>query len=554
MKLARLCSVALAVLLLTLSAHSGRRNSAQLSENVDLPATYELDFSLASKMRPQLGPLRPTNDANRGEKAGLEVFSQLISSQTISTLGLPYHWTFSVKETQDINAGSFSDGTVVAKRGLVQLVGADRGLWAAVLSHEIAHVERRHIVREVLYHQYIQQQIEYYKLRARLGDRSAGWTAAALQIAGAIAEKKLSRDLEHDADSQGMLLMARAGYHPDYVFAMHHLMRLSTAERSKIGTFFLSDHPRWETRDQRTERAYAEALTEYNRLWPDPVLSPGGQAPLVAFLGKTKTSESEQHSTGEIVMSVSCRNANEPITVVVRLSDKEGRSLANPDSAETRRRIVCPVSDEAAPTTIHISSAVAAAHERMVRARLDFLAPDGAVLERSKEIDVHLPKIGKEARTLAKVEIDSAIAEEAQEATPENVPVRATMATQSGPPASVSPQSEAAQVPPMSFAPTVPNPISVVSIPALGMTVETNPSGGVQVVSTTSGGIAEWIGLRVGYTITAVNGRPVETEADFAAAIADRQPGSLIKLTYMLRTNLGTFQKDATIALFNEHK
>ena len=33
-----------------------------------------------------------------------------------------------------------------------------------------------------------------------------------LRVAGGIAEKKLSRDLEHDADAQGMLLMARAGY------------------------------------------------------------------------------------------------------------------------------------------------------------------------------------------------------------------------------------------------------------------------------------------------------------------------------------------------------
>jgi predicted Zn-dependent protease len=75
-------------------------------------------------------------------------------------------------------------------------------------------------------------------MREALGDKSAGWTVLALRVSGAIAEKKLSRDLEHDADSQGMLLMARAGYHPDNVFAMHHLLRLATGEQSKISTFF----------------------------------------------------------------------------------------------------------------------------------------------------------------------------------------------------------------------------------------------------------------------------------------------------------------------------
>ena len=82
-----------------------------------------------------------------------------------------------------------------------------------------------------------------------------------------------------------------------------------------------------------------------------------------------------------------------------------------------------PDKDDVVPTTIHVSSAVAAAHERMVRARLDFLAPDGSVLERSKEIDVHLPKISKGSSTLAKIEIESALADErklAQERTPES--------------------------------------------------------------------------------------------------------------------------------------
>src|SRR5438552_1711294 len=127
MKLGRLFSVALAVLLFTLLAHSGRRNSAQLSETVDLPATYELDFSLASKMRSQVGSLRPTVDSDVSERAGLEVFRGLINSEMISTLGLPYQWNFSINEAQDVNAGSLSNGTVMATRGMVKQVGVDRG-------------------------------------------------------------------------------------------------------------------------------------------------------------------------------------------------------------------------------------------------------------------------------------------------------------------------------------------------------------------------------------------------------------------------------------------
>ena len=392
----------------------------------------------------------------------------------------------------DLNAVSLPDGEVAAYQGLAQLIGTNRGLWAAVLSHEVAHVERRHAVRKILYQLYIEQQIEYYRLRQAYGDKTAGWTVLALRATGAIAEKKLSRDLEHDADSQGMLLMARAGYHPDYVFAMHHLIRLNSGEQSKFGAFF-SSHPRWETRDQRSDRAYTEALAEYNRLWPDPALSPGGPAPMVAFLGKSKTIESEQRSSGDIVMAVSCRNANAPITLVVRLSDKEGRSLASPDNAETRRRVACIDREDAIPTTIHIPSTVAAAHERMVKARIDFLTPDGSVLEQSKEIDVHLPKIGKGTSTFAKVEIESALPNDgvvAQEKTRENFPAQTTTPPRSILATSASVQPNHPQMQPMSLA-VVPSRIPTGAIAALDMTVENDPVGGVKIVGVTSKGVAE---------------------------------------------------------------
>ena len=178
------------------------------------------------------------------------------------------------------------------------------------------------------------------------------------------------------------------------------------------------------------------------------------------------------------------------------------------------------------------------------------------MLERSREIDVHLPKTGKGTITLAKVEIESTLADErvlAQERTPESSPLQTTIPTQSTHTTSTSPVPEHTQIRPMGFAAAVPEQI-VGSFPDLGMTVETDPNGGARVVSTTPGGIAEWIDLRVGYVITAVNDKSVGTVADFAAAMADRALGSPIKLSYMLRTNLGNFQKDTTIALSNEHR
>lgn len=545
----------LTALLLTCPVQAGRRNVPKLAETVDLPATFNLDFSLASTMRSQMGASRDTAANDSASQVGLEVFSTLVKSEMVSALGLPYRWTFSIVRSEAVNATSLSDGEVGAYRGLANLVGTDRGLWAAVLSHEVAHVERRHAVRKALYHLYVQQQIEYYRIRQAYGDNTAVWAILALRTAGTIAEKKLSRDLEHDADAQGMLLMARAGYHPDYVFAMHHLMRLATGEQSKFGAFF-SDHPRWETRDQRSDRAYMDALTEYNRLWPDPASSPGGPAPTVAFLGKFKTAESEQRSSGDILVPVSCRNAIEPITVVVRLTDKEGRSLVGPETSEIRRRIVCMDKDDAAPTAIHISSAIAGTRERLVKARVDFLAANGSLLERSPEINVHLPKTGKAGVMSAKVEIEPAPTGEvvSQDWTPRSSTVTPVgSAPSNAMPARSTTPDHSPSLPTTTLAP-VSNQGSAGTIAALDMTVETDLRGGAKIVSMLPGGAAELIYLKVGDVITAVNGHSVRTAADLSVAMANRTPGSSIKLRYLYRSALGDFQKETTVLLPNEHR
>jgi hypothetical protein len=118
----------------------------------------------------------------------------------------------------------------------------------------------------------------------------------------------MEREQEHEADQKGMLIMARAGYHPDFVFALHHLLLADTGEQSKFGAFF-SGHPRWETRDQRSDRVYGDALAEFNRLWPDAVTSPGGKPPVVAFVGKPEVTEDKQTGMADVRVPLYCRNS-----------------------------------------------------------------------------------------------------------------------------------------------------------------------------------------------------------------------------------------------------
>jgi Zn-dependent protease with chaperone function len=142
--------LALVLLLLAGSiAAFGSKKAPKLAETIDLPLTFESDFQSAAKQRAQLGSQREVPD-NIAGRVGEDVFESLVKNEMISDLRLPYTWMFRSYDSPDVNAFSLADGEVVAFAGLSRLIGTNRGLWAAVLAHEIAHVARRHAVRKAL--------------------------------------------------------------------------------------------------------------------------------------------------------------------------------------------------------------------------------------------------------------------------------------------------------------------------------------------------------------------------------------------------------------------
>ena len=214
--------------------------------------------------------------------------------------------------------------------------------------------------------------------------------------------------------------MARAGYHPDNSFAMHHLLRINSPERSRVGTFFFSDHPRWETRDQRTERAYTEALAEYNRLWTNPETSPGGAPPAVAFLGDTRGIENKEGGTGDLTLTLSCRNVGTPVGLIIHLTNGRGspvRTIVS-DYQDSSGNVVihehaaCSDADSTKPTIIHIPTAVISSQDRKLRAQVEVIGPSDEILERSRVFDVHFPKTAGEASAMiAKVRVEPELGE-----------------------------------------------------------------------------------------------------------------------------------------------
>jgi len=68
-----------------------------------------------------------------------------------SGLNLPYQWKMTLVNNGVVNASSTAGGKIYVDGVMVSLLGNDKGLWAAVLSHETAHTARRHQVSVYVY-------------------------------------------------------------------------------------------------------------------------------------------------------------------------------------------------------------------------------------------------------------------------------------------------------------------------------------------------------------------------------------------------------------------
>lgn len=146
-----------------------------------------------------------------------------------------YAFQFRVVDQQEPNAFALPGGHVFVSRGLL-LLANDEDELACVLGHEIVHVAKRHAAA--------QQALE------RISNPLAAQYLRAAQLAS------YSREMERQADDEGQILCAVAGYDPRALSRM--LLSLEQEERLRRG---LSRRPSFfDTHPGTTERAGSAAM------------------------------------------------------------------------------------------------------------------------------------------------------------------------------------------------------------------------------------------------------------------------------------------------------
>jgi Zn-dependent protease with chaperone function len=148
-------------------------STGQLLSAPDIPDKFTWDVESASRLRPLL--YRQSFEASGRFSTGQHVFEALIAQ-----IHLPAHvkpiWVLRIGNETQLNAFSSPDGAIFVDRDLAQWAGSNAGLWAAILSHEIAHVLRRDWARPYLY----EKSLERGGTMVSLGDPglSGTWTDA----------------------------------------------------------------------------------------------------------------------------------------------------------------------------------------------------------------------------------------------------------------------------------------------------------------------------------------------------------------------------------------
>jgi hypothetical protein len=129
--------------------------------------------------------------------------------------------------------------------------------------------------------------------------------------------------MEVDADREGLMLMAKAGYHPDFVPALHHLLHAQAPHIRAASLYAM--HPCWEERDRALSRAYVSASIEFDRRWPEWYASPGGNPPVVVFADEPTVRRTGSREW-EVKIPMRCQNLAGAVEVVLRAGTEKQAS------------------------------------------------------------------------------------------------------------------------------------------------------------------------------------------------------------------------------------
>lgn len=177
-------------------------------------------------------------------------------------------WEFVVFEDAGINAFAMPGGKIGVNTGLLELVDSDDEL-AAVMGHEVAHVLLEHANQRIstsLLLQLGQVAAAYGTESMEMSEENRALLLGAMGAGAQIGVMlPFSRGHESQADKEGLMISARAGYDPRAAITFWEKMSAAGGEQPAE---FLSTHPSHGRRISDIEKSLPEALEVYRQSQP----------------------------------------------------------------------------------------------------------------------------------------------------------------------------------------------------------------------------------------------------------------------------------------------
>ncbi|NIQ01871.1 MAG: M48 family metalloprotease [Nitrospinaceae bacterium] len=148
--------------------------------------------------------VKPLKEPDRQTRKALDAISKRLLS---SVPDQPYHFRIYVHPSGMVNALALPGGTIVVFQGLINATNTPEEL-AGVLAHEFQHVLHRHSTRGI-----VRQMAAGMLLSIVVGDSNTVLTTI-LETAGTLDSLRFSRDLESQADSEGMKMILASRVDP----------------------------------------------------------------------------------------------------------------------------------------------------------------------------------------------------------------------------------------------------------------------------------------------------------------------------------------------------
>jgi beta-barrel assembly-enhancing protease len=151
---------------------------------------------------------------------------------------ITFAWRFGVIDSEAVNAYATPGGFVFVTVGLLRKLNSESEL-AGVLGHEIAHVVQGHYLAAIKKGGFAQ--IAGGAVQAKTG--STAVSSAMVNLVRNIYAKGLDQGDEFDADRQGLLYAARAGYTPSGLPAVLRMYAASGSSNDANFQLLFSTHP-----------------------------------------------------------------------------------------------------------------------------------------------------------------------------------------------------------------------------------------------------------------------------------------------------------------------